>query len=77
MSGFKRFFVYWKQVARFAGDFQSRLILTVAYYTVILPFGLLLRLMCDPLRIKRFPKTTAFVAREKSSTTLAEARDQF
>ena len=45
----------WKRLARRLGDFQARVLLTVIYAFLILPFGVLLRLFGDPLRIRRRP----------------------
>jgi hypothetical protein len=45
----------WAQLARTLGTFQSRLLLTILYATVILPFGLIAALFSDPLRIENRP----------------------
>jgi hypothetical protein len=45
----------WKHVARTIGTFQARLLLTVFYIVLVLPFGILARLFFDPLRTKRRP----------------------
>ena len=43
----------WLVLAQKIGKFQSRLVLTVVYFVVVLPFGLGVRVFGDPLRIRR------------------------
>jgi hypothetical protein len=57
----------WKRLARSVGTFQARLLLTVFYAVLVLPFGIFTRLFLDPLRLKRRP--TQWLDR------LAETRD--
>ena len=45
----------WKRIAHKIGNFQARVILTVLYSVLILPFGLAARLFSDPLKIKTRP----------------------
>ena len=45
----------WKSLVHKVGNFQARVILTVLYAIAVLPFGLLARLLSDPLRIKKRP----------------------
>lgn len=45
----------WKRVAHVIGNFQARLLLTILYLVLVLPFGLAVRLFADPLRIRRLP----------------------
>ena len=45
----------WKRIARKVGNFQARVLLTVFYATLMLPFGIAVRLLLDPLRIKKRP----------------------
>ena len=51
------FFIWkvWPGLAKAIGNFQARFFLTLIYAIVILPFGLLARLLADPLRIKKRP----------------------
>jgi len=49
----------WKVLAHDIGQFQSRALLTVFYFTVFVPFALVMRLFGDPLRIRGgAPRTT-------------------
>ena len=45
----------WKRLARKIGNFQARVLLTILYAIVVLPFGVVVRLFADPLQIKRRP----------------------
>jgi hypothetical protein len=45
----------WKRVAHAIGNFQARILLTAFYGLIVFPFGILVRLFSDPLRIKRPP----------------------
>jgi len=56
MNTLKRIWAAWKQIAQKIGNFQARVLLTVIYAVLILPFGLAVRLFSDPLRIKRRPE---------------------
>jgi hypothetical protein len=51
----KRFWDTWKLIARAVGTFQARVLLTVFYAVLVLPFGIFARMFSDPLRIKSRP----------------------
>jgi hypothetical protein len=51
----KRLWQGWKRIAHVIGDFQARVLLTVIYAVVVLPFGVVFRLFSDSLRIKHQP----------------------
>ena len=51
----KRLWEAWKRLGQKIGNFQARVLLTVFYGVLILPFGLVARLFSDPLRIKQRP----------------------
>jgi hypothetical protein len=42
----------WKRVGQFIGDWIARVVLTVFYFTLFLPFGIGVRLWGDPLATK-------------------------
>lgn len=71
----KGFFETWKRIARRIGDFQARLILTILYAVLVLPFGLAVRLLADPLRIRRRPP--AWLEHSESPTDMEWARRQW
>jgi hypothetical protein len=51
----KRAWQAWKNMARKIGNFQARVLLTIFYAVLMLPFGIAARAFSDPLRIKRRP----------------------
>ncbi len=51
----KRAWKAWKRLAHKIGNFQARVLLTVLYAILVLPFGLGVRWFADPLRIKNRP----------------------
>jgi hypothetical protein len=53
MDILRRFWERWKRFGQFMGDFIGRLVLTIFYFTIFLPFGLGIRLLGDKLDIKR------------------------
>jgi hypothetical protein len=52
----KRIWEAWKRIAHKIGNFQARLILTILYVILVLPFGLAVRLFADPLQIRKKPQ---------------------
>lgn len=42
----------WKAFGQFLGDWLARVVLTIFYFTIFIPFGVGVRLLADPLRIK-------------------------
>jgi hypothetical protein len=51
----KNFWQNWKAFGQFLGDWLARVVLTIFYFTIFVPFGLGVRLFADPLRIKSLP----------------------
>jgi hypothetical protein len=45
----------WSRLARQIGNLQARILLTIVYAVVVLPFGVRERLFGDPLRMKKRP----------------------
>ncbi len=64
----------WKRLAHKIGNFQARVLLTIIYATVVLPFGLLVRLFSDNLLIKSRP--TKWIERSPEVYDLDWARKQ-
>ena len=50
---FRRLWEGWKRIARKIGDFNARVILTLFYFILLLPFAMILKLFTDPLGIKK------------------------
>jgi hypothetical protein len=70
----KRLWEGWKRVAHRIGNFQARVLLTIFYAVLVLPFGILTRLFADPLRTKRRPQT--WLEHPEASADLDWARRQ-
>ena len=51
----KNFWHHWKEFGQFLGNWLGRVVLTIFYFTVFVPFGLGVRLFADPLQIKKQP----------------------
>lgn len=75
----------WRTMAHYIADFQSRLVLTVFYFTVALPFGLASRFLSDPLGVREYdhkrPKPASEVsgwcARQTTDLNLEDVKRQF
>ena len=75
-GGWRRAWTRWMKIAQVIGDFQSRVVLSLFYFVIVLPFGLVIRLFGDPLKIRkdRGSSWTDFDAR---ATTVEKAKRQF
>jgi hypothetical protein len=67
----------WKGLAAKMGNYQGRLLLAAFYFTVITPWGILIRLLSDPLKMRSSIETSFWNLREGSAAELSEARRQF
>jgi hypothetical protein len=52
MSVLKKIWETWKKLGTAIGDFIARVVLSILYFTIVLPFGLITRLGRDPLELK-------------------------
>jgi hypothetical protein len=66
----------WKRLGRRIGDAQARLLLTVCYFVVVAPFGLLVRFAGDPLALRAGAPRGWRVRPPTSETPLARALRQ-
>ena len=67
----------WKEIAVYIGDFQSRLLLTVFYFTLAVPFGVIARFVVDRLNMRHQPATSAWAKRQAKETDLPAMQKQF
>lgn len=68
----------WKDFARKMGNYQSRVLMAFVYFLVVLPFGLGVTLLGDPLRIKRPHGNSNWQPKELPlKPSIDEARGQF
>lgn len=71
----KRFWEGWKKVGQWIGDFLARVVLTLFYFTIFLPFGLGVRLFSDPLMIRNRPPEL-WLSRTTRDRTMEDVRRQ-
>lgn len=78
-SLWRRFMDWWHPIAEKIADFNSRVILAIVYYVAFAPVGLILRVVSDPLRIKKsHQKDGSFWEEHESDNDSVEAwRRQF
>ena len=79
-AALRRVWEGWKVFGHYLGDFQARLLLTFFYFTVLLPYGLVIRAFGDPLHIRlasRRRLQSAWATRRSEETDLARARQAF
>ena len=55
MQRVKKLWAGWKRIAHAIGNFQARILLTIIYAVLILPFGLAVRFFSDSLSTKNRP----------------------
>lgn len=76
-QGWRRLWNAWKGLAARMGNFQGRLLLSLFYFLVLAPWGVLVRIASDPLRIKRSAGGSFWIQRPGDSSGIDEARGQF
>ena len=64
----------WKKIGHAIGNFQARVLLTVIYYVLVMPFGLAVRLFSDSMHSKKRPEK--WFDHPAISNTLEEAQRQ-
>ena len=52
----------WKAFSEIFGNFMSRVILTVLYFVILLPYGIGMRMFADPLELKPRPADSGWRA---------------
>lgn len=72
----KDFWSGWQAFGHFMGDWLARVVLTIFYFTVLVPFGLGVSLFGDPLHLKKQPEKL-WLSRPTGDQTLADLRRQF
>ena len=73
---FRRAWEGWKKIARKIGDFNARVILTIFYFILLMPFALLVRLFTDPLEIKKKAHKGWHPREEKDDVPLLERAER-
>ncbi len=74
----KRIWHRWKGFSKRMGSFQSRVMLSFFFFIFISPAALMIKVLADPLRIKKKQDLESYwVAKTPSSTGLEDYRRQF
>lgn len=71
--------IAWKRlqiISAIVGDVQSRVIATLFYFTILVPFGLGSRLLSDPLRLRTSREQSTWLDRDPIPTDMNTARQQ-
>ena len=77
MRTLKRAWTAWRRIGQKIGDFLARVVLSVFYFTVFLPFALVVRLFQDPLKIRPRNLKTYWEGKQAQPTGLDDARRGF
>ncbi len=75
-SVWRRAWERWKRIAHAIGVVQTRIIMFLFFIVVVLPVGLILRLLRDPLHFKH-PERTNWTPHRQEPHTLESAQRQF
>ena len=65
----------WKRIGQAIGDFIARIVLTVFYFTLLMPFGIGVRIFSDPLTLRQETRLS-WLERTTKDLTLDDARRQ-
>jgi len=76
MMVLKKLWEGWKAFGHFLGNLLARVVLSIFYFTIFVPFGLGVRWLSDPLQIKTRPNSL-WRPRSTMDQTLAEVGRQF
>jgi len=63
----------WKRFGEFIGEWVARIVLTIFYFTIFLPFGLVSRLWRDPLDCRDISEVS-WTERPALNNSLEKAR---
>jgi hypothetical protein len=75
-SVWRRALENWKRFAHKLGVVQTRVVMVLFYFLFVLPLGLVLRVVRDPLHF-RHPANTNWVPHPQEPQTLESARRQY
>jgi hypothetical protein len=72
----KDFWHGWKAFGQFMGNWLARIVLTIFYFSALVPFGLGVRLFSDPLFVRKQPDML-WQPRSTGDRTLEDTRRQY
>lgn len=67
----------WGNISGRMGNFQSRIILSLFFFILVLPFALIAKLLSDPLRIRYQESQSHWLTKLGTETSLERFRRQF
>lgn len=73
---FRKLWREWMALARHIGNFNARALITLVYFVLMAPFGLIMRSFTDPLQLKQPPTNSFWLPRETYDVDLERARRQ-
>lgn len=76
MEALRKIWEAWKKIGQFIGDQVGRVVLTVFYFTLFVPFALGVRFFTDPLGIRPVSRPK-WVERKTQDLTLDDSRRLF
>jgi hypothetical protein len=76
MELLRKIWAGWKRFGHFMGDLLARVVLTVFYFTIFLPFGLVNTLFGDPLDMKQ-KHAPRWIERTTGDRNMVEAQREF
>ena len=66
----------WTRLARHIGSFNARALITLVYFTLLAPFGLIYHFFADVLQVKNPPQGGSWQNRETRDLDIEEATRQ-
>jgi hypothetical protein len=76
MKTLKKAWQAWKRIGQIIGDQIGRVVLTLFYFTIFMPFGLGVRLFADPLAIRPLSHAK-WLERKTHDLTIEDSRRLF
>ena len=76
METLRKVWEAWKRIGQFIGDQIGRVVLSIFYFTLFMPFALGVRFFMDPLSIKPLSHSK-WVERKTQDLTLEDSRRLF
>jgi len=73
----KKIWATWKRIGQFIGDLIARVVLSLFYFTLFVPFAVAVRLFGDPLSMKAKANPSWWLERSTRDLALDNARRQF
>jgi len=73
----KRFWQSWRDFSLRMGEFQSRLILSLFFFTTVSPFALAVKMFSDPLHIRHQGNKSNWLPKMRTKINLEQFKRQF